>query len=86
MKYRIPEHILHSKLDEETAILNLKNGEYYSLNETGALIWSLIDKGRSDDEILGEIANSYQDADEEVDSDLYLINELKLNGLVEEIL
>jgi len=46
----------------------------------------LICDGISINVILGEVKNSYQDVDDEVNSDLLnLINELKLNGLVEEI-
>ena len=86
MNYKVPKHILHSKLDDEIAILNLRNGEYYSLNDTGALIWSMICTGDSFDEILNSLTSEYDNENNEIKSDLFdLIDELKSNGLVQEI-
>lgn len=86
MSYKVPDHILHSKLDDEIAILNLRNGEYYSLNDTGAFIWSLICDGNSFEEILQFLSNEYDDEESNFKSDLSdLIVGLKSNGLVEEI-
>ena len=86
MNYKVPKHILHSKLDEEIAILNLRNGEYYSLNDTGAFIWSMICAGDSFEEILNSLTSEYGNENNDIKSDLFdLIDELKSNGLVQEI-
>jgi len=86
MPYKVPDHILHSKLDEEITVLNLRNGEYYSLNYTGAFIWSLICEGNSYDEIVKQFSIEYQDKGNNIKSDISdLITTLKSNGLVEEI-
>lgn len=53
-------HIVHEIFsDEEAAIINLKTGNYYSLNPTGAEIWSLIEKKSTKDEIIAEFNRSY---------------------------
>ena len=35
-------HIIHENFDDETVIINLETGNYYNLNETGNLIWSMV--------------------------------------------
>ncbi len=53
-------HIVHEVFsDEEAAIINLKTGNYYSLNPTGAEIWSLIEKNSTSNEIISEFNRSY---------------------------
>ena len=43
--------VVHETIDGETIVLNLEKGVYYSLNETGALSWSLIENMYSQKEI-----------------------------------
>ena len=86
MKYNVPEHILHSKLDKEVVILNLKNGEYYSLNETGALVWELVCSGMSSEDIAREFSEQFSRTVPDSRSDTKeFLEELEQNGLVEEI-
>ena len=42
MKVKLEDEIILTKLDNEIALLNQKNGRYFSLNETGARIWELL--------------------------------------------
>ena len=52
MRYRVNSpSIIHESLDGEAVILNLQEGVYYSLNETGNEIWKLITLGASIEEI-----------------------------------
>jgi hypothetical protein len=45
MRYRInTPTIIYEVLDGEVVILNLEEGIYYSLNETGREIWSLVSR------------------------------------------
>jgi len=53
-------HIVHEIFsDQEAAIINLKTGNYYSLNPTGAEIWSFIEKKSTSDEIILEFDRRY---------------------------
>ena len=42
-------NIVHETIDGETIILNMDNGNYYSLIETGVDIWGFIEKGVAED-------------------------------------
>ncbi len=44
---RIPKKLMAKKLEGEWVFLNLENGEYYGLNQTGSLIWDSLLKNKS---------------------------------------
>lgn len=48
-----------SDLMEETVILELESGVYYGLNETGTLIWNLINQSKTLEEIHKIILSEY---------------------------
>ena len=58
-KINLPHIVSEVFADEEAAIINLKSGNYYSLNKTAAEIWLLIEKGASSDEIAGFILDNF---------------------------
>ncbi|MBX7174813.1 MAG: PqqD family protein [Pyrinomonadaceae bacterium] len=80
--YRIntPHIVSEVFADEEAAIINLKTGNYYSLNKTATEIWSLIEKGFSFDEIMLFFQNNFK-----LD-DSFQINEIKqfIENLIDE--
>jgi hypothetical protein len=53
------------ELAEEVVILNLRNGEYYGLNEVGAKIWTLIQEPRTLDSVREIIMREYPDVEPE---------------------
>jgi hypothetical protein len=53
------------ELAEEVVILNLRNGEYYGLNEVGAKIWNLIQEPRTLDSVVENIMRDYPEVDSE---------------------
>lgn len=62
--FKLPgRQVVHEKIDDETIIVHLQNGYYYSLTDTGALIWDWMIEGRNVSEIL-QSANSHFDASE----------------------
>lgn len=59
-KVNVP-HIVHEIFeDQEAAIINLKSGNYYSLDPVGAHIWSKIESGLSVGEILEQVTSHYE--------------------------
>lgn len=71
-------------IGEETVILNIETGFYYTLNEVGTSIWQLCEKGRSIKEIARIISKEYiVDEDEARKDVLEFINDLYKEGLVE---
>jgi hypothetical protein len=76
-------HIVHEIFeDHEAAIINLKSGNYYSLNPVGAEIWSMIDSGVAVGEIHEQIASDYVgdpvDMNNAVDAFIALLQEEEL--------
>jgi hypothetical protein len=59
--YRINTPYIVSEVfvDDEAAIINLKTGNYYSLNKTATEIWSQIEKGAALTEITNFISDNF---------------------------
>ena len=47
-------------MDDEAIMINLSTGVYYSMSKVGAVIWELIEKRYSLDEIIKTIAQRYE--------------------------
>ena len=69
-------------IDEEAVVLNLDNGHYYVLNETGRRIWELLDGRRSLEQIAAQICREYEVGEQQALADvLKLVKELAAEGL-----
>ena len=54
------EHVVFTEFEEGEGILvDLNTKKYFQLNETGALVWRSLEKGRSLEEIVGEMTDAY---------------------------
>lgn len=74
---------MHENIDSETVILNLDSGNYYSIVDVAADIWSYIEKGAPVSEILPLIRKNYEcpQGNEENAVNLFL-NQLQQEELV----
>ena len=73
------------ELGGEAAILNLKVGVYYGLNEVGARIWKLIHEPKRVSEIRDTILEEYEIEPDDCEADIMvLLQDLLDNGLIEE--
>ena len=71
-------------LSEEAAILNLKSGIYYGLNEVGARIWKLVQESKTVSEIKDTLVREYDVKSDQCETDLFaLLAELLSKGLIE---
>ncbi|MEM2842199.1 MAG: PqqD family protein [Thermoproteota archaeon] len=71
-------------LGEETVIVNIDTGFYYTLNEVGTRIWQLLERGRSIKEIVRIVLEEYAVDEDKARKDvLEFINDLYKEGLVE---
>jgi hypothetical protein len=79
-----PRRIVHETIDDETIIIDLDTGSYYSLRGSGPAIWELIVDGCSDIEAVDAMQKRY-DADPRVlgDATRGLIARLREAGLIE---
>jgi len=72
-------------LSGESAILNLKAGVYYGLNEVGTRIWKLIQEPRRVGELRDAILEDYEVESDRCETDIMtLLQDLLDNGLIEE--
>jgi hypothetical protein len=53
------EKVSYETIDGETLIINLENGNYYSLLGTGAEVWSIVERGAAIGDIVEAIDRRY---------------------------
>ena len=75
--------VTHEIIDGEAVIINLDTGNYYSLVETGSLIWSLVDKGASTSDVQSLVQQTYQGDAADIDRGVQeLLGQLQQENLI----
>lgn len=86
--YRYSPHpaVVYTRLDEhEAVLLHLETQRYFSLNETGVVIWDLLATSPTLDEVAAALAQTYEAEPETlVASVRRFLDELEHDGLVRE--
>lgn len=78
------EDQVSSDLGGEVAILDLKVGVYYGLDEVGARVWELIQEPKSVGDVRDVLVEEYDVAPERCERDLFaLLERLAERGLIE---
>lgn len=68
----------------EAVILHLDDGIYYSLNAVGALVWSLLQEPRTQEELVTRVREEFDVGEERCRSDIEeLLGALKARALVQ---
>ncbi len=81
-----PRRVVHETIDDETILVNLQTGAYYSLKGSGPDIWALLVAGCSEDDVVGELRRRHpNDGGTVARSTLALIEQLRADGLLEEV-
>ena len=71
-------------LDEESAILNLKNSVYYGMNPIGTRVWNLLKEPRTIAELRDALLSEYEVDAKLCERDLLdLLEKMKGEGLIE---
>jgi hypothetical protein len=88
IKYKRNRDNIASKIQDEIVMVNVKHGNYYTLNPVATSIWELLETPRSRDEICDQLLEEY-DIDREtcmleVDNFLSELNEMKLIDEIKE--
>ena len=63
MRYAVSPDAACAAVEDGTVVLNMRTKRYYSLNETGAAIWRMLEDDRAVTEIVAQLIASY-DIDE----------------------
>jgi hypothetical protein len=60
LAYRINDaKVIHEIIDGDAIMINLDNGNYYSMNESGAYAWSLLQQGAARTDIIRLLAERF---------------------------
>jgi len=78
------KHVVAETIDDETILIHLGTGIYYSLHGVGSMVWALAEQGRQPAEIVDALRSVYpaEDGLEQAVSDL--VTELRLEDLIVE--
>ncbi len=77
------DQVIDRAVDDGALLINLHNGDYYSLNSTGAKVWESIDGSRTVGDLAALVLAEYDaDAEEVVADVLNLVTNLAGEGLV----
>jgi hypothetical protein len=74
------EEVAAKVMDGEAILINLSNGIYYSMDKVGAVLWELVEKNFSPEEMIAFIINRYDVESEQARTDV----ERLLKELVDE--
>jgi len=58
-KFKHADHIAWRRVEQESVILDLNTSDYYSLSETGALIWESLGAGHSVEHVKEIVCRQY---------------------------
>lgn len=58
-RYRVVEAALSASLSDGAVLLHLYTKRYFSLNDTGSRIWTLLERQASEDEIVDTLVREY---------------------------
>ena len=72
--------VVHENFEDETVIVNLDNGAYYSLNAAGRSVWMMLGAGMSVSEIMDAARGAPQQARQAIEG---FVGTLRQDGLLE---
>jgi hypothetical protein len=76
-------NVIHEIIDGEAILVNLENGSYYSIDRLGAVIWDLVEKGMSRDQIFQAMDSRYEGERGEIERSVQaLFDELLAEQLI----
>ena len=83
-KYRHADHVSWRKVENEAVVLDLNSSDYFSLNETGLLIWEKIGEGSTLEGLAEAVASEYDVEAKAAKADVKkLVDELVKRKLIE---
>ncbi len=85
-RYKInKDRITYRTIDSEVVILNLENGNYYTINESAAVIWGALNNNKDLSETLELVKKEYfQNNEDEIQKDIKgFVNYLEKEKIIE---
>jgi hypothetical protein len=79
----VSPNVVYKRLGEEVILINLDTDRIFSLNQTGAKTWELIESTRDLDEVKKGLAETYDVTPEVLDSELvHIIDSFTAEGFI----
>jgi len=66
----VPQHILTQQLEDELILLDTEKGQYFSLNEVGSRMWTLLQQGKDLEGVLNDMLQEYEVEESKLRADL----------------
>ena len=83
-KVRPAQDVIYRELGGEMVLLNLQNGVYYGLNETGMQMWTLLAELKEPRRVVEALEQEYAVGRAQLEQDLQaLLAALREKGLIE---
>ena len=84
--YQPCEDVISRKMVDDVVLVNLNTEQIYTLNETGARFWELLESGKSIDQILVELLKKYDITEAELLSEIHaIVDQLLERGLIQHV-
>jgi hypothetical protein len=81
---RLPDHVSFTFVEQDAVLLNMKNNQYYMLDDVGARLWGLLRDEKSLRESYQILLGEYEVEPVQLERDvLELLEQLRQNELVE---
>ncbi len=79
-----PTAFAETRIDDEIVVMNLASGDFFSLEDSAAAIWDLIDGTRNRAAVLAALDGAYDAAGADLARDLdNFLGELRAGGLIQ---
>ena len=70
LRIRFKKDVIFSDLQDEMIIMDMNSGRYFGLNETGAKIWSLLDKHDDLKKVVKNLCDEYEISKEKCEKEI----------------
>lgn len=78
--------VTSGEIGDELALLEPKTGQYFTLNQTGSVVWQFLREPRTLSEIVDEVANKFDVSAAECEGDIeVLVARLSESGLIRKV-
>lgn len=64
------QNVLSSQIDQEFALFSEDNNAYYGLNETGSIIWDILENPISVKDLILKLNDTYDESEELIEKDV----------------
>jgi Coenzyme PQQ synthesis protein D (PqqD) len=82
-RFTVPPQVLQETISEEVVIINMVTGSYYSLTETGAEVWDMLEREYSSSSIHRSLAQKYEASEALIHSAVTdFITHLQAEGII----